>query len=209
VGSFIAGALLLLHGHSYEKGGFDAFPTYIGFPHADLKNWNTGVCFVMEIIGTFLLVWVIHMTVVAHTRPKSDVYGICIGGTVGMHILGIGPITGAALNPQRILGPAVVSGELFRASYDYAWIYYIGDYLGGAIAGLLWYFIFVDWSSKKEIPTKEEDPQLNALKENLQAKYSYPLAHNKAKAKIDIDVVHNEQEVEMLTTEKKPGLFGN
>ena len=37
-----------------------------------------------------------------------------------MAVLSIGPITGAALNPFRVLGPAIVSGELFTSDYGYA-----------------------------------------------------------------------------------------
>jgi len=73
----------------------------------------------------------VYATAVASTKPKSEVYGLAIGGALGMAVLSIGPVTGASLNPFRVLGPAIVSGELFTAKYSYAWIYYAGNYIGG------------------------------------------------------------------------------
>lgn len=145
LGSFAAGGLLKLHVWTYKQDK-SVFASKLGFPHADVNSWGTYNCFIMEALATGILVFMVCITAVNKTRPKNEVFGMAIGGTVGMFVLCIGPITGASLNPQRILGPAVISAELWQKDYDYAYIYYGGDYLGGAIAGMVWYLLFVDWN---------------------------------------------------------------
>lgn len=51
--------------------------------------------------------------------------------TITMDILIGGPLTGAAMNPARWFGPAVMSGFLT----DW-YVYWIGPLVGGAVAGL-------------------------------------------------------------------------
>jgi MIP family channel proteins len=151
VGSLLAGVMLRIYLWNDKKYGnsLNRWPSSLGFPHADLVNWDTSTCFIMETLGTFFLVGTVFLTAFNSTRPKSDVYGFCIGAMVGVWILMIGPITGCSLNPQRVLGPAIVSGQLFKEEYDYAYIYYVGDYLGGAIFGIVWWFFFADWSKNE------------------------------------------------------------
>jgi aquaporin TIP len=52
---------------------------------------------------------------------------------VTMDILMGGPITGAAMNPARALGPAIASSHL-----DNWYVYWVGPIFGGAQAGLLY-----------------------------------------------------------------------
>ena len=49
-----------------------------------------------------------------------------------------GPLTGAAMNPARAFGPALVAGV-----WDHQLIYWIGPVLGGAMAGLLYTLMFL------------------------------------------------------------------
>ena len=89
----------------------------------------------MEVILTFFLVFVVFGTGIDGRAPK--VGGLFIGLTVTLDILAGGPISGAAMNPARYLGPALASGHL-----DLFWLYLIGPLMGGAIAALMYYFVF-------------------------------------------------------------------
>ncbi len=80
-----------------------------------------------EIILTFFLVFVVYGTAVDKRAPK--VGGLFIGLAVAMDILIGGPITGAAMNPARYLGPALLGGGL-----ENFWLYWIGPVLGGILA---------------------------------------------------------------------------
>jgi aquaporin TIP len=89
---------------------------------------------VMEAVLTFFLVFVVFGTGIDRRGPK--VGGLFIGLVIVMDILIGGPITGAAMNPARHLGPAVVSGL-----YDHTWVYWVGPLLGGGLAGLVYKYV--------------------------------------------------------------------
>ena len=90
----------------------------------------------VEAILTFFLVFVVHGTGVDERGRR--VAGLAIGSTVTLDILFGGPLTGAAMNPARVFGPAVAAG-FWKAHY----VYWIGPLLGGAAAGFI-YRIFIE-----------------------------------------------------------------
>ncbi len=90
---------------------------------------------VTEIVLTFFLVFVVYGTAIDARAPK--VGGLFIGLTVTLDILMGGPITGAAMNPARHLGPALMGGGLQNL-----WLYWVGPIIGGAIAGLVYHNTF-------------------------------------------------------------------
>jgi len=57
--------------------------------------------------------------------------GLPIGLTITAVILSVGPITGAALNPARWFGPALVS-----SNWTNAWIYIAAPVIGALLAGV-------------------------------------------------------------------------
>ena len=86
---------------------------------------------ILEAITTFFLVFVIHGTAVDARGPK--VGALFIGLTVALDILAIGPLTGAAMNPARSIGPALVGGHL-----ENFWLYWVGPILGALAAAFLY-----------------------------------------------------------------------
>src|SRR5436190_13677601 len=83
----------------------------------------------LEAIMTFLLVTAVWGTAVDARGPHIG--GIAIGLSVTMDILIGGPLTGAAMNPARAFGPALVAN-----AWAAHWIYWVGPLLGGAAAAL-------------------------------------------------------------------------
>lgn len=95
-----------------------------------------GQAFVLEVIATFLLMFVIYGTVVDLRGPKIG--GLGIGFVVAADILAIGSRTGASMNPARSFGPAVASG-VFEAQF----LYWTAPVVGALLAALLYEFLFM------------------------------------------------------------------
>lgn len=92
--------------------------------------------FMLEVIATFFLVFVIYGTAVDQRGPKIG--GLAIGFVIAADILAIGPLTGASMNPARSFGPAVASG-VFEAQL----LYWAAPIVGGLIAALLYEYLFM------------------------------------------------------------------
>lgn len=105
-------------------------PVGLGAPSPSPEVAMSTAAFI-EALLTF--VWVFVALQVAVNRPAAAiVYGLAIGSVLAAATLIAGPLTGAALNPARAIGPALASG-LWR---DQA-IYWIGPISGGIVAALL------------------------------------------------------------------------
>jgi len=87
---------------------------------------------VAEIIIPFLLVYSVF-GVAVDPRGARAIAGLVIGLTITMDIFVGAGLTGAAMNPARWFGPAVVQGAL-----DNGWLYWIAPTMGAVIAALLW-----------------------------------------------------------------------
>ncbi|MGI9658881.1 MAG: aquaporin [Gaiellaceae bacterium] len=101
-------------------------------------NTNVGEGFVLEIIMTFFLVFVVFATAIDPKGAFKFVGGFAIGLTIGVDIIVGGPLTGAAMNPQRAFGPQLLSGE-----WSNGWIYYVAPAIGGVLAALVYHHIFL------------------------------------------------------------------
>jgi MIP family channel proteins len=85
----------------------------------------------LEAILTFFLVSAVFGTCVNSEAPK--VGGFAVGLVLWFDIIVGGPLTGAAMNPARAFGPALVSGQWVAHI-----VYWVGPILGGIVAALLW-----------------------------------------------------------------------
>ncbi len=105
-------------------------PAHLGTP--GLGEGITAMTGVMtEIFLTFLLLFSVFGTAVDPRAPKIGGFGI--GLTVAMDILMGGPISGAAMNPARHTGIALVAGHL-----ENTWVYWVGPILGGLLGALVY-----------------------------------------------------------------------
>lgn len=85
----------------------------------------------IEAVLTFFLAFVVYGAAV---DSRAGYLGpISIGLTVTLDILFGGPFTGAAMNPARTFGPAVIGGL-----WDNHFVYWVGPLLGGGLAGLIY-----------------------------------------------------------------------
>jgi MIP family channel proteins len=100
---------------------------------------GSGAGMVMEAIMGFFLVLAVFATAVDDRGAFKAVAGFGIGLVITMCILAGGPLTGAAMNPARALGPELV----YNVWESYTWVYYVGPCLGAVIAALLYEYLFL------------------------------------------------------------------
>jgi len=108
--------------------------------HASLSAAGGGLptmAIFIEVILTFILMYVILGTA---ADPRSHKVGaLVIGCAVTLDILAGGPLTGAAMNPARWLGPAfLVSRQGVAAAFINWPVYIVGPLLGATIASILY-----------------------------------------------------------------------
>ncbi|HEV8399127.1 MAG TPA: aquaporin [Gemmatimonadales bacterium] len=90
----------------------------------------------LEAVLTFFLVCAVFGTAVSTQAPKVGGFGIGLAITVCG--LAAGTLTGAAMNPARAFGPALVAWEWHGQA-----VYWLGPLIGATAAGALWKFILL------------------------------------------------------------------
>jgi glycerol uptake facilitator protein len=91
-----------------------------------------------EIIGTAILVFTVFGAAVDGRAPAGFA-GIVIGFIVYGVIILVGPITGAALNPARELGPDIVQSLIGASTkWEQLPVYIVGPIVGGLIGAFLY-----------------------------------------------------------------------
>ncbi|KAJ4973983.1 hypothetical protein NE237_007157 [Protea cynaroides] len=95
--------------------------------------------FLLEIVMTFGLVYTVYATAIDPKRGSlGTIAPLAIGFIVGANILAGGPFDGASMNPALAFGPALV-GWRWRNH----WIYWVGPFIGAALASLIYEFILI------------------------------------------------------------------
>ncbi len=150
-GAFITGKISLIKGAMYVVAQIagavvGALLLAAAIPEAAQGNLGAhglgpgvtvGGGMIAEIVLTFALVFVVFATAMdpkglAHLAP------IAIGITVLVdHLFGV-PVTGASMNPARSFGPALIAG-----AWENHWIFWVGPLMGGALAALVYEFVFL------------------------------------------------------------------
>ena len=129
LGGAIAGAFLIMAVVPGDGGNLGA--------HALGAGVEVGAGVVVEIILTFVLVFVVFATAM-DPRGPSSIAPIAIGFAVLVdHLVGV-PLTGASMNPARSLGPAIAGGD-----WANHWVYWIGPLAGGVLAAMVYQLVYL------------------------------------------------------------------
>ena len=128
----IAGALVLRA--AVPRAAFDAV---LGGTPA-LTDVSTGQAILIEAVLTFFLVWVVFAVAVDPAGSFGKIAGLAIGFVITMDIFMGGPFTGAAMNPARAFGPALVGG-----TWTDQFVYWIGPIIGALAAALAYQHVIL------------------------------------------------------------------
>jgi aquaporin Z len=95
---------------------------------------------IAELVGTFALCYVVLNVATAKATAGNSNYGLAIGFTVMVMAFALGGISGGAFNPAVATGITVM--HLAKAAN--IWIYFAGNFAGGAVAALTFKFVNPD-----------------------------------------------------------------
>jgi len=121
-------------------------PATLGLGSVSYNPATSGmlVAIVAEAIGTAILVFTVFGSAVDGRAPAGFA-GIIIGFIVYGIIILVGPITGAALNPARQVGPLVVEGIIGYAKFaehlGQIVVYLVGPVVGGLAGAFLYEYV--------------------------------------------------------------------
>ncbi len=101
------------------------------------KSVTAGGAFLLEVILTFLLVFVVLLVTGRAAAPGFA--GLAIGLVLTViHLVGI-PLDGTSVNPARSLGPAIFAGT---HAMSHVWLFIVAPLVGGALAALIAALLF-------------------------------------------------------------------
>jgi MIP family channel proteins len=98
-------------------------------------GFSTGGAFIAEIIMTFFLMFVVYGTAVDERGPRA-IAGLAIGLTITMDIFIGGGATGAAMNPARHFGPALIGNH-----WANWWLWWVAPIIGAILAAALYAYV--------------------------------------------------------------------
>lgn len=150
--------------HLYNRADYTGYPTASDFTlgansvntvdlasGTDHPAFGIGNAFIVEFMGTFLLMFVVCTTALYKKNAAGNNGCIAIGFAVYLaHVVCI-PISGCGINPTRSFGPSLIAN-----SWDDHWIYWIAPLLGSSCAAALYKFVFQNYSPEinvEAIPT--------------------------------------------------------
>jgi aquaporin TIP len=98
----------------------------------------SGKGIVLEAVGTFLLVFAVFGTAIDERGPYAETAGLTIGLVIAFDVMAFGPLTGAAVNPARWLGPALAAG-----AWDNWFVWIVGPVAGAIVAAVVYSMVFL------------------------------------------------------------------
>src|SRR5436190_23688922 len=118
---------------------------------------NTGHAFFAELIGTFLCILVVFGTA-TDSRATPGWYGMAIPSIFFTVILVVAPVTGAALNPARYIGPMIARASLGGGKgllWEQVPTYFIATFLAGLLAAAAYAYLGAVRRAPDAVPEPE------------------------------------------------------
>ena len=125
LGALLVKAILLDEGRAGHYGAATISPLLSG-------NFAGAV---VEALGTFLLVLAV-CAVALNPAARREWAPLVVGLTLGLDVMIFGPLTGAAVNPARWFGPALIGNE-----FGGTWPYIFGPIVGAVAAAAFYRFV--------------------------------------------------------------------
>ncbi len=122
VAQFIGAALAAVV-VNYLRGDHTASPMQL----------KPGPALLAEFLFTFALVYVVVNSATAKANAGNSFYGLAIGFTVVTGAFAVGSISSAAFNPGVAIGISILG----LSSWSNIWIYFLANFAGGLVAGLV------------------------------------------------------------------------
>ncbi|KAJ8551406.1 hypothetical protein K7X08_000776 [Anisodus acutangulus] len=114
--------------------------------HPPQFPWNAVL---YEIIMSFIIVYTYYATAFDPKRGNMGIIApIAIGLICGANLLSGGSLFGAAMNPAMSFCQAVISW-----TWTYHWVYWLGNFVGAAIAALIYQTLFIGQNTDEELLT--------------------------------------------------------
>ena len=157
IGAFIGAILVTIHYWDHFKETEDkGLKLAVFCTGPNIRNYPLN--FISEVIGTFVLVFVI---LTFGTNGSEDGVTIAKGGMAALGALpvallvlviglSLGGTTGYAINPARDLGPRIIHAILpvpgkGHSDWGYSWVPVVGPVVGGVLAALVYQGVWVSY----------------------------------------------------------------
>ncbi|MGH2533086.1 MAG: MIP/aquaporin family protein [Thermomicrobiales bacterium] len=149
-----AGALTLVY-QDIDRNRVNLGVPAVGQAFSDAASLGAGRALVMEIILAFFLMFVIFGTAIDVRSGGRAIAGLAMGLTISLDILAGGIVSGAAMNPARWFGPAIVQQE-----WSDFWVWWVGPIIGAVAAAILYNDILMrDVRATAEPPRRPRDEE--------------------------------------------------
>ena len=162
-GSVVAAALIWVIAPEEKVLAFGQ-KGYLGFPNTNLPFLTV---MIYEALGTCFIICAYYTSIVSKRAPKLS-YGITMGMAYATMIMLFGAQTGAACNPARIFGPAMIEKKYFNL-----FEYYCGHLLGSLLGAFISEVVLLPTGEKGDM-LKDKGANLNIktdLKDELKGEF--------------------------------------
>ena len=157
--SFLAALLIILLIPYDSRDNLDKI---LGFPEKE-ENTSEFQAFIMEFVLSMLYVFVYFATVIDKRAP-SNIFGFALGAVILLGTISAGPYTGGCVNPARVFGPYLLTGQI-----EESFVYWLASLSGGIFAGFYYDFFLLKNDEQEQDDEDDRGEKLNMMnKENIQ-----------------------------------------